>query len=469
MNPLYCTLEVTCFANDNDALIPELWAREALAKLRGNLVMGALVNRDYSSEVKNFGDVVNTHRPADFSALRKTDADAVTDQDAESPNIPVPLDQHFHTSFMIKDGELSKALPDLLRTYMEPAAYSIAKAMDRVLCGQSVRLQTYTEGRLGEMSSSNADTFILAANTQLDINEVVGERYMVLGPRAQQQGLSVDLFVSANKRGDQGTALHTASLGTVYNLNSFMDQNMNWVDSALTDHKAGTVTGAEVAGETGSITVSILAYEVQVGDYVVVAGDGEAYEVSAATASTNTTAVTIYGGTKHAWGAGAVITAYKSAAVNLTAGYAAGWSKAIALDGFTSGKEMQVGQWISFGTGTSRHSYTVISTDNSTATESSVQLDRPLSAALTNNQVCFPGPAGGVNLVFVRDCMALVTRPLAQPSSEFGVKSAVAEYDGYALRVVMQYDSSKQGTRVTFDVLCGVAILNEKMGVLLYS
>jgi hypothetical protein len=467
MNPLYCTLEVTCFANDNDALIPEIWAREALATLKSNMVMGMLVNREYSNDVANFGDIVNAHRPADFSAKRKTDADSVTDQDAVSPNIPVPLDQHFHVSFVIKDGELSKAMPNLLQYYMEPAAREIAEAVDRVLCGQAVRLKTYTEGRLGEMSSSNADAFVLAANTRLDINRVVGERYMVLGPRAQQQCLSVDLFVSTEKRGDEGSALRRASLGTVYNLNSFMDQNVSYVDPASTDSVAGTVTGAEVAGETGSITVSILAYEVQVGDYLVVAGDGEAYECSAATASTNTTAVTILGGTQHAWGAGAVITAYKSAAVDTTA--AAGYAKEITIDGLTSGKEMQVGQWISFGTGTSRHSYTVIATDNSVAGESAVLLDRRLSAAGTDGDVCFPGPAGGMNLVFVRDAMALVSRPLAQPQSEFGVKSAVASFDGLSMRVVMQYDSSTQGTRVTFDLLCGVAILNEAMGLVLYS
>ena len=429
-----------------------------------------LVNRDFSNEVKNFGDVVNTSRPADFSAKRKTDADSVTDQDAESPNIPVPLNQHFHVSFVIKDGELTKVLPNLLQRYMEPAAREIAESVDRVLCGQVVRLNTYTEGRLGEMDSSNADDFILAANTRLDINRVVGERYMVLGPRARQQALSVDLFVSAEKRGDQGSALRNASLGTVYNLNSFMDQNVSYVDSAETDHKAGTVTAAEVAGETGSITVSILAYEVQVGDYVVVAGDGEAYEVSAVTASTNTTAITIYGGTKHAWAASAVITAYKTAAVDLSAGYAAGWAKEVELDGFTSGKEMQVGQWISFGTDTSRHSYTVIAIDSSSAAgDSKVLLDRPLSAAIVNNQVCFPGPAGGMNLCFVRDALALVTRPLALPESSFGVRAAVASYDGMTMRVVMQYDSSTQGTRVTFDILCGVAVLDARMACVLYS
>jgi hypothetical protein len=122
MNPFYCTPEVTCWANDNDALIPELWAREALRTLMSNMVMGSLVNRDFSSQVADFGDVVNTSRPADFSGKRKTDADDVVDQDAVSPNIPVPLDQHVHVSFVIKDGEMSKALPNLIERYLEPAA-----------------------------------------------------------------------------------------------------------------------------------------------------------------------------------------------------------------------------------------------------------------------------------------------------------------------------------------------------------
>ena len=71
------------------------------------MVMASLVHRDFSDMVQDFGDVVNVSRPNDFSGKRKTDTDNVTDQDAQSPNIRVPLDQHFHVSFVIKDRELS--------------------------------------------------------------------------------------------------------------------------------------------------------------------------------------------------------------------------------------------------------------------------------------------------------------------------------------------------------------------------
>jgi len=67
MNLLYVSVAcITCYANDNDAFIPEIWAMEGLRILEANLVMAGLVHRDFSASVANFGDVVNTRRPANF-------------------------------------------------------------------------------------------------------------------------------------------------------------------------------------------------------------------------------------------------------------------------------------------------------------------------------------------------------------------------------------------------------------------
>lgn len=471
MNDIFYLLskpEVTCWANDNDALIPEVWAREALAVLMSNMVMGSLVNRDFSSMVANFGDVVNTSRPADFTGERKTDADNVTEQDAESPNIPVPLDQHFHVTFIIKDGEMSKALPNLVERYMEPAAREMAEKIDQVLCGQAVRLITNTEGRLGEMDKTNATDFVLDTNTALDINRVPKSgRNLVLGPRAQKSCLGADLFVSTEKRGDDGTALREASLGRVYGMDAFMDQNVSYVTLGSTDNEAG-VTDSTVyaAGTTTAIDTTLTTTITQVGEYVVFDGDGEAYEILTVTDDAGDADITIYGGTLHEIAASSACVKYNAIAVNLVAGYAAGWSKRINLDGYTN--PPQLGQWVSFGTGTSRHSYTIIAvTDN--GTDADVLLDRPLEASIANNDLAFMGPAGGVNLAFHRNALALVIRPLALVPADTGARSAVASFNDMAMRVTMQYDSTAQGMRVTFDLLCGVAILDERQAVVLYS
>ena len=146
-------------------------------------------------------------------------------------------------------------------------------------------------------------------------------------------------------------------------------------------------------------------------------GDGEAYRILTVTDATGAQ-ITVVGGLLHDVAAGAAVAVYEAAVVDAT--LVAGYAKEITLTGFTSGKEMQVGQWITFGTGASSHSYTVIATDNSTATESAVLLDRPLASGITATNACYPGPAGGMNLAFTRDAIALVSRPLVTVPSSRG-------------------------------------------------
>jgi len=466
MNPLYCTLEVTCFANDNDALIPELWAREALRVLMSNMVMGNLVNRDFSPMVANFGDVVNTSRPANFSGTRKTDADSVVAQDAVSPNIPVPLDQHLYVTFVIKDGEMSKALPNLVERYLEPAARELAEKVDQILCGQVARLSTYEVGALGEMDKTNADDVVLDANTQLDINRAPkAGRNLVLGPRAQKATLGADLFVSTEKRGDAGTALRTASLGSVYGLDSFMDQNVSWVDVGSAQVSTGVTDNAEAVGDTVIETTVADSADIVAGCYVVFGGEGKPYRV--ASKANDPVDLTLTEGLAGPVGAAAAVTVYRVGEVNGTK--AADYAKEISLDGHDANKGPQLGQWVTFGTGASSHSYSVIAVTETTTTESAVLLDRPLDATITDGDSVFYGPAGGMNLAFTRDAVAMVNRPLVTVPSDTGARSFVASFEDLAMRVTMQYDSEIMGMRVTFDLLCGVAILDDRMAVAVYS
>jgi len=431
--------------------------------------MGALVNRDYDEIVADFGDVVNTSRPADFTGLRKVDSDSVTEQDAVSANIPVPLDQHFHVTFVIKDGEMSKALPNLIDKYLEPAARELAESVDRVLCGQIVRLRDESEeGRLLEMSSSNADEFVLDANAALDIARCPkAGRNLVLGPRAQKECLKADLFVSAEKRGDEGTALRMASLGTVYGLDSFMDQNMGYVALTNAQYTSGVTDNAEAIGATLIETTVVDSADITAGCYIWFEGEGQPHRVDSK--ANDPVDFTLTEGLRYAVGAGADAIVFRQGEVNLVAGYAAGWSKLIVVDGHTANYGPQVGQWVTFGTGAASHSYTIIASTVVSTTENQILLDRPLETAIVNNEAVFYGPAGGFSLAFHRDAVALVSRPLATVPNAMGARSFVASYNGLAMRVTMQYDSSVQGMRVTFDLLCGVAVLDDRLACPLYS
>lgn len=453
-------------ANDNDALIPEIWSREALLTLMSNTIMVQLVHRDFSNLVASEGDVVNTSRPADFSGLRKTDADDVTDQDAQSPNIAVPLDQHFHVSYVIKDGELSKALPDLLTRYMEPAARELAEKVDQVLVGQVARLTANQVGQPDGATELNVDQYILDADQKLNDNRAPKfGRYLVMSSRFNRNALAADIVVSTEKRGDEGTALREASVGRIYGFDTFMDQNVANVDiesADIADDVAAVTDGAHLKGET-VIPTTLTTTEVVLagGEYCVVDGSERTHRLASAADAAGDADITLENGLTADVASGASVWLFKAVDTNGTK--AAGYAKEVSVDGFDANKGPQVGQCISWGVGGATHSYTVIAVTVTSSTEYALLLDRPLDATITDADLAYPGPAGSRQLAFTRDSIALVSRPLAVVPSSSGARSAVASFDGLSMRVTSQYDSKAQGHRVTFDLLCGVAILDERL------
>jgi len=464
MNFYLCNAEIACFANDNDAFVPEHWAQEGLMLLEENMVMAHLVHRDFEDEVARYGDVVNTRRPNDFKVARKVDGDTLNYQNAISTNVPVTLDQWFTQPFIIYDGEESLSFKDLVAVYLKPAMTSIARGVDRAVTGQMhqfISTLTNRVGRLENLAAATSNETVLEAREVLNNNlaPLDRARHLLLTSSSETALLKNDIFVKANERGDEGTALEEALLGRIYGFQTWMGQNVPHVASGTTAN--GTVTGAEAAGTTGSLTVSITGYEVQVGEFVNIAGNDQPTYATAATATTNTTAVTLNEALKYATAAGAVIKAYKKDTVNHpSAGtYAVGWTKNIGMDNIAY---FTIGQMVAFGAGAARRTYTVIEIDGN-----DIWLDRPLEVAVADGADAFPGPAGSFNLAFHRECLALVTRPLNLPRAGTGAVAGQISYNGISMRVSMQYDQSVGGTKVNCDILAGLAVLDTNLACLL--
>lgn len=456
-------LNLVCFSNDNDALVPEIWAQESLAILEENMVMARLVHRDFSPLVANFGDVVNTRRPSEFTTKRKTAADSVVSQDAVVTNVPVTLNQHVYVTFTIKDQEASLAMQDLVELYMQPAAMQLARSVDRILLGQVPKFWANKVGRLAEMTSSNAKDFVLEAREKLNINKAYPNgRNLVLSPQSETAMLKTDLFIQANTRGDSGIALEDARLGRILGFDTYMDQNVPYAALVGSETATGNFVAGIAAGAGNTTTCMTSAYTVNVGEFIHIAGDGSPNWITALAGST--TDITLNQPVRSAVAVNAVGYIYKNCDVD--GNYALGYQKGITLDGIGTNLLPKVGQVLAFGTST-RHTYTIIEVDAVSSTSVIVWLDRPLTTAVSNNDLAFPGPHGSQNFAFHKDALALVSRPLALPSQALGVRAAVGSYNDLAMRVAMQYDISAQGTIVTLDMLCGVALLDEDLGCVL--
>lgn len=477
------TVSQTCYVNDFDtaarAWVPEVWAQETLAILEENMIIGRLVHTDFEDEIKSFGDTVNTRKPGTFVAKRKGTNDDVTVQDATAVKVPVVLNQHVHTSFVIKDGEQSKSFADLITEYLGPAAKSLAEHIDRVLLGQAVQ---FRENQVALDPVSPADDI---KDLILDLREVMNEnkvpvdgRNLILTTKTETEALKLDLFLSAERVGDDGSAMRKASLGEKLGFQTFMCQNASsLVSGTYTDGGAGAAgsinNGNLTAGST-SFTMTSDSSAILPGMFVQFTDAcGGFYRV----VSSSAVAMVLDQGIVADIADDQLVRYYTLGAVDIdgdaaATAYPAGWSKQINV--VAAGVIPQVGQIVGFSTsGNVVYSgeYIIIAVDDGSGTgDYYITLDRPLDVALAStngDKICY-GPKGQLNFAFDRNAMALVVRPLALPMEGTGAKAGVATYNDLSLRVTITYEGRGQGHLVTLDLLCGVKVLDVDRGALMY-
>lgn len=444
------------FANDLDAFIPEVWAQESLMILENKMVMANLVHRDFENEIAMAGDVVNTRLPGTFVAKRKVDGDNVTVQDATATNVPVPLDQHLHTSFIIRDGEESKGFKKLSEEYLVPGMMSIAQAIDEILLGQAY---TFLANRVGSLGTAASKLAILELRETMNNNKVPTDgRQLVVSAGVEADLLNIADFTNAEKIGDDGTAMREGSLGRRFGFNVWMSQNTPSVTSGSSN--AAALNGAHAAGAT-TLTIDGTSETFVAGSWLTVAGDMTPQRITAAT-GTPSTSLTITPGLRNTCLTDAVVTVYTPATVNqLSAptGYAAGYNKDIVIDSFSPAAS--AGRLVSAGA----VNYSALSTPTTTG----LLLNRSLEASIADGSVLGMGPVGQYCFGFHRNALALVMRPLAQPQAGAGALSFVANYNGLAVRVTITYNGLSQGHLVTIDTLCGVKTLDTRLGAVLLA
>jgi len=451
--------------NTLDAFNVQLWANESLAILLENMVMGMLVHRDFDNVIQAYGDTVNVRKPGQFKAVRKTNADSVTIQNATATNIPVKLNQQIHVSYLIKDGEESIAFTSIIDEFLRPAMIAQARFIDHVLSSQVYQFLPNAVGHLGGLDATNAKSLVLEARAKMNNNYAwVNDRNLVLTSNTESTMLNVEAFTDAQRVGDDGSALRNASLGRKLGFDILMAQNQPYVNPMTTIKGAINFAAGYSPGAT-SLTVDGLSAAITAGTYVTVAGDDTPQQVVSTTGGATPTAMVITPGLRYAVVDNAVVTLWPAAATT-SAAYTydsttnTGYAKEIAITGATVAP--QVGQLVSFGSDTT-NKYGIIDV-NGTA---GITLDRPIEANIGSGATVNLGPAGAFNFPFHPNALTLVTRPMATPRQGTGALSAVVDYMGMSIRVTITYDGNKQGHLVTLDILAGVKVLDQALGAVL--
>jgi hypothetical protein len=456
-------------ANSNDPYVPEIWANEALAILLPNMVVANMVNRNFSNEIAQFGDVINTRRPDSFTMRRKTDTDQLVVQAATSTNVAIPLNQHLHTAFIIKDGEESKGMANLVDIYLRRAIESIAVGIDQLLLCNVHQFYGTSAGKFG--TSLTQPTIAQLRKAMNDNYAYMSGRNLIVTSQQETDLLGIDNFVTAEKTGDQGTAIREASLGRRFGFDIFMCQQAPNIAAGNTNVTGAVNYSLGYAAGSTSITVDGLSAAITAGSWCTIGGDMTPQKITASAGGATPTSITIYPGLKSAVVDDAVVTIYTPGAVNLSGGYAANYAgkDGIVVDGFTVAPKL--GQGLSFGADANfTGNYGLISAGSSTSPVTTrIDVDRGLVEAINDDEAACITPPGQYGFAFHPDALTLVSRPLAPPRAGLGARSAVASANGVGLRVTISYQHQDQGHLVSVDLLAGTKVLDPNLGAVLYS
>ena len=217
---------------ENNFLTPSVIAREALMVLRNNAVMANLVHRDYSDEfVAGVGDTITIRKPATFTAKEYNGSIEV--QDATETGIPVVMDKHLDVSFAVTAKQLSMSIEDFSAQLLVPAMQAFADKVDKYLLGLKADITNKV------VPTDSVQNDVVDARSYLTKAAApLADRRFVYGTDTETKLLKTDLFVSAEKVGDEGTALREASLGRKFGLDFYVDQNADTAGvDAMAFHK----------------------------------------------------------------------------------------------------------------------------------------------------------------------------------------------------------------------------------------
>jgi len=282
----------------NNFLTTKTIAREALMRLRNQLVMRPLVYNDYSNEFRKQGDTIRIKKPAVYEAKKFTSQ--IDIQDIKEDRIEVKLDTIADVSINISSKERSMNLENFSEQVLAPAMEAIAQQVDEDLHKLSSDIP-YWVGQAG-VTPDGLDDFA-NARKKLNQNKVpFGNRNAVWNPEADAKFIQLASLVNAEKSGSTA-ALREGAIGRVAGMNNYMSQNV------LT-HTAGSYVSAagtkvKVQPAVGDTTIQIKSTDggtgtLKKGDLFSIGADQ--YVVTAdAMASANDITVSIYPSVKSAY------------------------------------------------------------------------------------------------------------------------------------------------------------------------
>ncbi len=404
----------------NSLITPSIIAKESLFHLENNMILGDKVHRQYKNEFVKIGDTVTIRRPVKFVV---SDGATRVNQDVTETTTTIVINKRKHVSWLFSAQDLTLTIDEYAERYIKPAMIVLANNIDEALAQEGAEAFYNLVGTPG---TTPADFQALADVAQrMDELSVPddGNRCLVLNP-AGRWGL-------ANGLGGTGSAgvfnaeivggmVRKGFLGEIAGFMIYGDQNIL----------------AQQAGVQGGTTVTM---GVPTNGSALITVDG------------GTASVTDY------WRKGDVVTFVGVNSVNpvsfIDTGNLAEFVVTANTDTVAAGAaSLPIFPAFNDGTGSASQNPAY---QNITA----LPADGVTVAVLTGATSAIHAQ----NLGFHKNALALVTIPLELPDS--AVFKARADWRGYSIRVIKDYDIAEDEEIIRLDVLYGVKAIYPDLGV----
>lgn len=204
----------------NALLTPTKIAKEALFQLKNNLVMGALVHREYKEEFLDpkAGGTVTIRKPVKFVA---SDGATRVNQDVTEGSTSITIDKRKHVSWKFNTNDLTLSIEEYSKRYIAPAMIALAQEVETSLCGLYANVWRHA-GTPGTVPSGFSS--LSAAALRLDNGAVPAVRHAVLNPEA---AWTIANGLTGNYVSDKAkTALERGKIGMLAGFDTYSAQSI---------------------------------------------------------------------------------------------------------------------------------------------------------------------------------------------------------------------------------------------------
>lgn len=403
----------------NRNLTADVIAKEAVAILENECVMGGLVHRGYEEEFANGvngytkGDTISIKRPVDFTVR---DGAVAAVQDAQEGKFSLTVDKQKGVDFKFTSKELTLNIKELSERVIKPAMVQLANQIDRDVHALYKDVWNWV-GTPGQNVDAFAD--FAKAPERLDLSGVpMDSRYAVLSPTDEYAmlGSQTALYMQDVAKG----AYRESSLGRIAKIDTYSSQNVQTHTVGTRDNTTPLVKGTQSTTWASTRDTGTMSLNTDGHDASVTIKQGDVFTISGVYAVNPVTKATLPFLQQFVVKADATADGTTTNTTTLT----------ISPPIITSG------------------AYQTVS-----------------AAAADDATITFVGAtASGAyaqNLVFHKNAFSLVTVPMVAPPGAMDVGRR--SYKGYNVRIIPVYDGINDHSMWRCDVLYGVKTVDARL------